>query len=143
MSKRAYIRRYAATLGATGKRRAEMAKRNLAHCRDQAVSYALRLAVHHKIIKGYGEMLNLRIDSDRKSFDAEVLLKGESAPISIRVERYEFSAADDKCYLKLEGLSASREWLTLLMRRMAEDLLEDSRLEITDKRVVSALKAVL
>ena len=61
-------------------------------------------------------MLNLQIDSHKKRIWMEVELKGESEPIRIEVGRYELEERDNKSYLVVKELQASREWIDILAK---------------------------
>jgi hypothetical protein len=70
-------------------------------------------------IERYGRLLDLRIRSREKTMSAVILLAGESEELRIEVGRYRVVEDGGKSALIIEQLSASREWLQLLL----EDLL--------------------
>jgi hypothetical protein len=85
--------------------------------KDDALSAVLRpLAQYY--CKEYGEMLNLSVNSQEKTLRVELLLKGETAPITITVENYELVTEDGATALRLKGLSVSREWLDALAKTL-------------------------
>jgi hypothetical protein len=65
-------------------------------------------------------MLKLEIDSRRKTIHAEVELKGESEPVQIRVGAYSVAERDGKLMIELDDVSASREWLELLVQDLVK-----------------------
>ena len=67
------------------------------------------------LIAPYGRMLNLRIDSRNNSIQCELLLKGESSPIQISINRYELTNDDSGTCVVIHEASASREWMTTLL----------------------------
>ena len=71
-------------------------------------------------------MTSLQIDSNNKTIRIELELKGESAPITVNVGRYELSEEGGKTYLRLDGLRTSREWINVLL----DEYLKDRRLEV-------------
>lgn len=68
----------------------------------------------------FGEVVNLKIDSENKKLFVEVLLKGEKETVWLEVINYELNEAEDKTYLKFSEIKASREWLDLLVNVFAE-----------------------
>jgi hypothetical protein len=83
----------------------------------QARVWAARRVINQRIGR-YGEMTELRIDRDGKTIEAALMLVGETEPITVRVGRYEFTAAGA---VRLSQVSVSREW----MQRLAQDLVAD------------------
>lgn len=69
-------------------------------------------------IEEYGEMVNLRIDSKNKNIELEILLKGEKESISVNIDRYEVIQKDNSTYIKFKNISASREWITVLINNV-------------------------
>lgn len=78
----------------------------------------LALVYANKKIKEYGEMVDLRIDSKNKNIELEILLKGEKENIIVRVDKYETIKKDDSIYIKFKNISASREWITVLINNV-------------------------
>ena len=56
--------------------------------KDKALSKSLEVAINLKI-KEYGEMLKLNLDSQNKTIEFEVMLKGEKEPLKVFVNNYE------------------------------------------------------
>jgi len=75
----------------------------------------LALIYANKEIKEYGEMVNLSIDSKNKNIELEILLKGEKENIFVNVDKYEVIQKNDSCFIKFKNISASREWITVLI----------------------------
>ena len=93
--------------------------------KDAALSRAFRALVNARIGE-YGEMLKLTVDSEHKRIEAEVMLEGESSPITVTVQRYELFEKDGKYFLSVEGIRTSRAWIDTL----ALSYLEGRRFEI-------------
>ena len=70
-------------------------------------------------LKGYGEMINLKVDSKNKNIELELLLKGEKEGIFINIEEYEVVSKNDSNYIKFKNISASREWIEILIQNIA------------------------
>jgi hypothetical protein len=68
----------------------------------------------------YGEMLKLEIDSKQKTISLEILPKGETTPIQVRIGNYEIIEGDEGG-LKLGDIQTSREWMTELIKTQAPE----------------------
>ena len=67
-------------------------------------------------IERYGQLTELRIRSKEKMLLVQVLLAGEAEEIRIEVGRYRIMPAEGgKIALVIESITASREWLQLLL----------------------------
>jgi hypothetical protein len=91
------------------------------------------------LIKEYGEMLKLEIDSENRTMNVEVLLKGESAPIRIHVGRYDCVTGNGNSGVVLQEISTSREWMNSLITNLHPDGLTIPM----DEQIVSIAKGVL
>lgn len=80
----------------------------------------LKLWVQRKYER-YGRMLNLNIDSNSKEMRAEIMLKGEAAPISI-IARY--AVSPDAKSVRLSGITTSREWINAILAETGKTSLE-------------------
>ena len=87
--------------------------------KDGALSIGLRKLVNEKFGE-YGEVQDCDIDTGKNRLVLRALLRGESAPITAIIDRYEIERSGDDVYIVLHKLSASREWLTQLLRRIGE-----------------------
>jgi hypothetical protein len=90
-------------------------KEKLMAGKDVAVSSSIK-GVVNLVIKEFGKMLDLRLDSKNKRIFAEVELLGEKEPVSIEVGEYELVERDGKSFLVVKDLSASREWLDIVLK---------------------------
>ena len=86
--------------------------------KDKGSSYLLKKYVNSQI-KEFGEMLNFHIDSQNKNISLDVLLKGEKEIINVKIEKYEVVRKDDAAYIKFNNISASREWIEVLIQNIA------------------------
>ena len=96
--------------------------------KDKALSKSLEVAINLKI-KEYGEMLKLNLDSQNKTIEFEVMLKGEKEPLKVFVNNYEISEENGKYYLYAKDIKTSREWINIV----AENYLKDEKIEIPEK----------
>ena len=72
-------------------------------------------AVINQVIKSYGTVVAFKIDSKDGSFLIELMLKGESLPIRIEINKYEFIKHEDHTSVIIYSLTANREWMQTVM----------------------------
>ena len=87
--------------------------------KGQAVSMAGRQFLD-SYLKPYGHMLNFSVQPETKTIYAEILLKGEDAPIKLTLSGYEIGGTADKPELRVAKVAASREWLETVLREFVE-----------------------
>jgi hypothetical protein len=66
------------------------------------------------LIKPYGIMTNLQIDSKNKTITCELDLKGESTPLKINCLNYQLVEEGDETFFEITRMDTSREWITVL-----------------------------
>lgn len=96
--------------------------------KDKALSKSLEVAINLKI-KEYGKMLKLNLDSQNKTIEFEVMLKGEKEPLKVFVNNYEISEENGKYYLYAKDIKTSREWINIV----AENYLKGEKIELPEK----------
>jgi hypothetical protein len=89
-------------------------------------------------IREYATMLNLKLNSQKKTIELEILLKGEQEPLKIMVNEFELLARDGKHLLCFRKITASREWIDILTRQYLQNL----EIEIPEK-VAKALTLII
>lgn len=77
--------------------------------------------LNQSVLKPYGTLTKLKLDTAARSIDAEVELNGETEPVRIQVHEYELIEEGDNLYFIIKKVSTSREWLTALARDFAVD----------------------
>ena len=93
--------------------------RDLAHAaKDAGASFIVERAIAHRL-QPYGRMLNLSIDSKTKRIRLEILLKGESEPVTLNIDQYELTTAAGADFILIKKVSASREWIDALLQDFA------------------------
>jgi hypothetical protein len=83
------------------------------HARDATASHLAEHALQRKI-KEYGDMIDLKINSQDKTITLELLLKGEQQPMKFMVDKYEIIEGPETDYLVIQKARASREWMDAL-----------------------------
>jgi len=77
---------------------------------------------------GIGRMINLQIDSKRKTIRLELELKGENEPIWIDVPSYQVVQKDGTTLIEFDRINISREWMEVVV----EKYLKEKRFEIPE-----------
>ncbi len=78
-------------------------------------SWTTKAALNSRI-EEYGQMLDLKIDSEKKQITAKILLNGEKEPFRIAVDGYELWKDGDKAFLRINSAGADRQWLNTLLK---------------------------
>lgn len=68
------------------------------------------------VIKTYGRVHTLAIDSRRGRIDVSCELLGEVELITVTIERYVILQDDDRAFLEVHASTASRPWLAAALR---------------------------
>jgi hypothetical protein len=89
----------------------------LNNAKDRLLATGAKAHVN-KLIERYGTLVDLQLNTVYRSLSLTLLLKGEGAPIEIRVHEYTLLTTDGKSVLVIDGskIDTSREWLTALIR---------------------------
>lgn len=77
--------------------------------------------LNQSVLRPYGTLTRLKLDTGNCSVEAELDLKGESVPVRIQVPQYELIEENGATYLVIKSISTSRDWLTTLARDFAVD----------------------
>lgn len=95
------------------------------HGKDRALSRAIE-ALGRRHLARYGELSRVRLDSGGRTVVLEVLLRGETEPVCVSINRYEVLSEEQRDFVVVRDISVSREW----MKALAEDVLKGRRFEI-------------
>lgn len=82
--------------------------------KDAVSSRAAQGYVNARIAR-YGQIHDLRIDSQAKSVTASCQLKGESVSIRLSIDRYTIEMREGKKYFQAQACSCDRPWLEALL----------------------------
>lgn len=83
--------------------------------KDKLTSMAARAHVSD-LIKAYGRVEELTIDSKCRRIELVCTLEGEVAPIGVCVEKYELERREGKQFICVLECTATRPWLQAAMR---------------------------
>jgi hypothetical protein len=86
--------------------------------KDALSSQAARQYVNG-LIKRYGEVLELKINSKAKSVDIVCALTGEREPVALRIENYRIESDGPKRFVQIGDCTCSRPWLQNLLEDQA------------------------
>ena len=75
--------------------------------------------LNQSVIRPYGVLTRLKLDTSARSIDAELELKGETQRVQIQVNEYELLQENGSSFFVIKSIQTSREWLTTLARDFA------------------------
>ena len=79
--------------------------------KDKTVSKTLMVALNNFLIKDYGKVLDLSINSKDKSVELTLDLDGESQPLNVKIVKYEVLEKSGESFIKINEIETSREWI--------------------------------
>ena len=103
--------------------------------------WALQAGAKHyanERIERYGHMTNLQIDSATRTIHFEILLKGETTPLTGSA-KYQPKFDGEKKLLEFTEIQTSREWLNLLI----QDFLKTRTIELPEGIPTTVAKLLL
>jgi hypothetical protein len=86
----------------------------LSRTKDAALEKALVMLLRPKFER-YGEVREFNLDTAEKTISAEIMLRGEPAPLVISKARYRIETRGEDSYLVVHGVKVSKEWLQNLL----------------------------
>lgn len=103
--------------------------------KDRLVENMAPALLNKSVLKPYGRIVELKLNSGDKALEVTLELKGEREPVHIDVQEYELIQEDGGCFLIIKKAATSREWLTAL----AEEIVIGKRLKVPAEasRIVS------
>ena len=84
--------------------------------KDKALSTGAKVAINQQI-RNYGEVTQLQLNSQLKRMKMDILLNGESEPITVLIEYYEITEENN---LRINGITTSKEWINQLIYEYVE-----------------------
>lgn len=103
--------------------------------------WALQAGAKHYVnehIQKYGHMTNLQIDSATRTIHFEILLKGETIPVTGSA-KYQPKFNGEKKLLEFTEVQTSREWMNILI----QDLLKTRVVELPEGIPTTVAKLLL
>ena len=102
---------------------------------------ALQAGARHYLnerIQRYGHMTNLQIDSATRTIHFEILLKGETIPLTGHA-KYQPKLEGEKKLLEFTAIQTSREWINILI----QDFLKTRAVELPEGVPTTVAKLLL
>ncbi len=96
--------------------------------KDWLVEKAGMAVLNQAVLKPYGSITSLKLDTTARTIEAELDLKGETMPLRLHVREYELRQEGARAFVVLKSIETSREWLTTL----ASDFVVDKPFELPD-----------
>lgn len=81
------------------------------HAAKDALSSRAAQAWANRLIARYGSVLDLTIDSRRKTVEVSCQLDGEPTPITLKIENYTVETDGEKKFLRASRFTCTRPWL--------------------------------
>jgi hypothetical protein len=112
----------------------------LRQAKDATVSWTLGEFIKRQI-RRYGEMLSFNLDSTNKTMRLDVLLTGETEPVSMQLYDYQIVQRGPDIYFTFTRIEVSRPW----MQALAEDLLDKREFKVPEEasKYVNVLGRIL
>lgn len=85
--------------------------------KDKVISLLLKGKLDD-LIKDFGEVKALSVNTDDKVIAARIALKGESKPYEVLLSNYRFRRDDGKYYFMFDDLGTSREWVNVVLNKV-------------------------
>ena len=89
--------------------------------KDWLVEKAGMALLNQAVLKPYGTLTRLKLDTTARTIEADLQLNGEAQPVHLEVREYELHEADGRATVVLKDVHTSREWLTTLMKNFVVD----------------------
>ena len=84
--------------------------------------------LNQSVLKPYGTLTRLKLDTGNRSVEADLELSGETQPVRIHVQEYELIEADGRASIVIKQITTSRAWLT----RLAQDFAVDRKFDLPE-----------
>jgi hypothetical protein len=89
--------------------------------KDWLVEKAGMAVLNQAVLKPYGSITKLKLDTTARTIEAELELKGETERLRLHVQEYELRQEGDRAFVIIKSIETSREWLTTAARDFAVD----------------------
>jgi hypothetical protein len=69
-------------------------------------------------IRGFGEVIDLKFDPEKKLLQGSVLLAGEKEPVLVTVDDYLLRRTADGVVVVVNSIAVDRPWIEILLRKL-------------------------
>ena len=104
----------------------------------------VRAEINNGLLKKYGKMTQLKIDKENKTISADLVLKGETECVRIKLSNYRLIQEDGKNpVFELGAIEVSREWLDAFLKTLVKKRVIPERMEIKNQLHQVVVKSIL
>ena len=89
--------------------------------KDRLIERTAPSLLNGTLMKDFGTITSLELDSTQRKLHLEALLRGERDPIRVEIGSYEMTRRDDVVFFTIKQIATSREWITTLARQQLID----------------------
>ncbi len=89
--------------------------------KDWLIEKAGMALLNQAVLKPYGTLTRLKLDTAARTIEADVELNGETQPVNLQVREYELRETEGRATVVLKDIHTSRAWLTTLMKDFVVD----------------------
>jgi hypothetical protein len=93
----------------------------LSDSKDRLVEAMAPGVLNAGVLRPYGRLADLRLNSDGRELDLTLELDGELEPVKVHIQEYELVREGSELFLIIRRVITSRAWLTALARNLAVD----------------------
>jgi len=89
----------------------------LSDAKDRMIEAMAAPILNRSLFAPYGQAREIRLNSTDKIVDIVFDLKGETDPVRVTLDGYEFTNIGDETFVTIHSMKTSREWLTAAVER--------------------------
>ena len=89
--------------------------------KDWLIEKAGMALLNQAVLKPYGTLTRLKLDTTARTIEADLELNGETQPVNVQVREYELRESEGRATVVLKDIHTSRDWLTTLMKNFVVD----------------------
>ncbi len=89
--------------------------------KDWLIEKAGMALLNQAMLKPYGTLTRLKLDTTARTIEADLELNGETQPVNVQVREYELRESEGRATVVLKDIHTSRDWLTTLMKNFVVD----------------------
>ena len=104
----------------------------------------VRAEINSGLLKKYGKMTKLEIDKEKMIISADLVLKGETDCVRIKLSNYRLIQEDsENPVFELGSIDVSREWLDALLKTLINESVIPERTELKNQLHQAVVKSIL
>jgi len=104
----------------------------------------VRAEINSGVLKKYGKMTKLEINKVNKVISADLVLKGETEAVQIKISNFRLLQEEGKNpVLEFGAIEVSREWIDVLLKTLVQKNVIPERVEIKNLLHQTVVKSLL